>query len=96
MTTDISFDLVMEDDMSFIEGTYRLKDGDWQVFIISKAPVEVAQTKSSCWSSGVTGVAIHLPCSVQLNKQTVKKILSEWLEIAEWREVRGPDSMQLR
>lgn len=32
---EISYDLVMDDDMSFVEGTYRLPGGDWQVVIVS-------------------------------------------------------------
>ena len=31
MHAEISYDLVMDDDMSFVEGTYRLLGGDWQV-----------------------------------------------------------------
>lgn len=31
MKAEISFDLKMEDNMSFVEGTYRLEGGEWQV-----------------------------------------------------------------
>ena len=33
MKAEITFDLVMDDDMPFVEGCYRLPDGPWQVFI---------------------------------------------------------------
>ena len=38
MRAQISFDLVMEDSMSFVEGTYRLPGRDWQVFIFGRDP----------------------------------------------------------
>jgi hypothetical protein len=34
MRAEISYDLVMDDDMGFVKGTYRLPGGDWQVFIV--------------------------------------------------------------
>src|SRR4051812_354398 len=33
MRAQISFDLIMEDNMEFVEGTYRLLERDWHVFI---------------------------------------------------------------
>ena len=30
---EISYDLVMGDDMAFVEGTFRISGGEWQVFI---------------------------------------------------------------
>lgn len=35
MRAEISYDLVMDDDMAFVEGTHRLPGGDWQVVIVS-------------------------------------------------------------
>jgi hypothetical protein len=34
MKGEISYDLVMENDMSFVEGTYRIENGEWRVFIL--------------------------------------------------------------
>jgi hypothetical protein len=39
MRAEISYDLVMNDDMEFVEGTYRLPNEDWQVLIVSKRDV---------------------------------------------------------
>ena len=39
---EISYDLVMEDDMAFVEGSYRIGGCDWQVFIISKRLIDEA------------------------------------------------------
>ncbi len=30
---EITFDFVMTEDMPFVEGCYRMDDGDWQVFM---------------------------------------------------------------
>ena len=96
MRGDISYDLVMQDDMEFVEGSYRMHGEDWKVFIIRKVAIEIVEIKSSQWSSGVSGLVIRLPRAVQLNKMVVEEILSKWLGVDEWNEVHGPDSMQLR
>jgi hypothetical protein len=96
MAGEISYDLVMQDDMDFVEGSYRVNSGNWQVFIVSKAPIDRAEIRSSQWSSRVTGVVIRFPLSVRLNKQAVEQLMSQELGVSEWHEVRGPDSIQLR
>jgi hypothetical protein len=96
MTGEITYDLVMEDGMAFVEGCYRLPNGSWQVFIVGKAPVARMEIKPCRWSSGVTGVVIRFPRSVRLNKHLVEQAIGEWLGVDEWRAVRGPDSIQLR
>src|SRR5262245_47640183 len=40
---EISYDLVMGEDMAFVEGTYRLPGGDWQVVIVSRYDVAEPQ-----------------------------------------------------
>jgi hypothetical protein len=97
MRAEISYDLVMEDDMAFAEGTFRLPQGEWQVFIFTKLdPVQQVEVKPGRWESGVSGVYIQFPRSEKLDKGRVKAILSETLGVTEWIEVRGPDSMQVR
>ena len=98
MRAQISFDLVMEDNMSFVEGTYRLPERDWQVFIFgpdSRVTQPVVRTDGH-WESGVTGVHVKWPRGAPLNKDVVLRLLSEQLHVTQWEEVRGPDSMQLR
>ena len=94
---EISYDLVMEDEMSFVEGTYRLPGGEWQVFIFipRQDSTAVVWTRSE-WESGVTGLVIRFPGKVPLNKVVVESVLSEALGVSEWFEIRGPDSMRLR
>jgi hypothetical protein len=92
MRAEISYDLVMDDDMSFVEGTYRLADGVWRVVIVSRCDV----TEPQEWESGVSGVLIRFPRAGRLNRAVDKQVLSAALGVSEWVEVRGPDSMQLR
>jgi hypothetical protein len=93
---EISYDLVMEDEMDFVEGTYRLPGNEWQVFIFSPATVTEMQVTHGTWDSGVTGVFIRFPEFSSLDKQIVERILGDALGVQCWTEVRGPDSMQLR
>lgn len=99
MKAEISFDLVMRDEMTFVEGTYRLPEREWQVFIFGpgygvKKPVIITNGQ---WESGITGVHVQWPDSGwKLNKDVVLQILSKTLGVDEWQEVRGPDSIQLR
>jgi len=98
MTAQISFDLVMHDEMPFVEGTYLLPGREWQVLIFSsyadlEKPVVLTDAR---WESGVTGVHIKWPACTRLNKYAVLQLLSEQLGVTHWQEVRGPDSMALR
>lgn len=98
MRAQISFDLIMEDNMSFVEGTYRLPERDWQVLIFgrdSRVSQPVVRTDGR-WESGVTGIHVKWPPAAPLNKGVVLRLLSEQLGVTEWEEVHGPDSMQLR
>jgi hypothetical protein len=97
MAAEISFDLVMKDDMELVEGTYRLSGRDWQVFVFCREAVgrpEVSLEQQ--WASGATGLIVWDPEAPSLNRKTVLRILSEALNVADWVEVKGPDSMQLR
>lgn len=98
MQAEISYDLVMEDDMSFVEGTYRLPGGDWQVLIVSAfgRDVPAPQIVPQQWESGVSGVLVRLPRADRINSATVEQVLSEALGVSEWVRIHGPDSMQLR
>jgi hypothetical protein len=98
MEGEITFDLVMENDMDFVEGCYRLAGGPWQVFIFARrSDVEKQEVrKNLVWKSGVTGLNVFLPRDTKLNKSVVLAVLSETLDVATWSEVRGPDSIVIR
>jgi hypothetical protein len=95
---EITFDLVMTEDMPFVEGCYRLDDGEWQVFMFRHSggfePVGVKRDLD--WASGVTGLNVILPDGSKINKPVVLNLMSDILGVTEWIEVRGPDSMNLR
>ena len=96
MQAEISYDLVMEEDMAFVEGTYRLPKGEWQVFIFSRGAVLGSQAEHCTWESGISGVFVRFPEAGRLDKKVVEQVLGQALGVEEWREVPGPDSMQLR
>ena len=96
MRAEISYDLVMDDDMSFVEGTYRLPDGEWQVYVVTRDDVSEPRVEAAQWEGGVTGVCVRYPRSVPLGRSSVERVLSAALGMREWVEVRGPDSIQLR
>ena len=97
-TGEISFDLVMGDDMAFVEGAYRFGGGQWQafVFLAKRDSVREPQFRSTTWDSGVTGVVYEVPAALTLNRESVEQLLSAALGVETWVEVRGPDSMALR
>ena len=93
---EISYDLVMDDDSEFSEGTYRVDGGEWRIVIVSKKPIESCFSKTSTWESGVSGIVVHVPLSMRLNMESIENLLSEILGVRLWKRVKGPDSMQLR
>jgi hypothetical protein len=96
MRAEISYDLVMTENMDFVEGAYRLGGRDWQVFIMSRRPVEKPEARFTSWDSGVTGMVFQIPEEYRLNQATVETLMSEVAGVNEWSVVRGPDSMDLR
>jgi hypothetical protein len=98
MNADITWDLVMSEDMSFAEGCYRLEGGDWQVVTAfkSRGIHQVGVRNGVKWDSGVTGMNIVLPDDATINKSNLIQIMSDALGVDHWREVRGPDSMNIR
>ncbi len=96
MDAEISYDLVIDDEMSFVEGTYRLPGGDWQVVIFSRRAIAAPEVKKTQWHSGVTGVFVAFPENDPLNQTVVEQLLGDYLGVASWSVVRGPDSIQIR
>jgi hypothetical protein len=96
MQEEISYDLVMDDDMAFVEGSYRLPGEDWRVVIVSRGDVAEPAVVPQVWGNGVRGELIRFPRGVRLNAEAVERVLSAALGVSKWARVRGPDSMQLR
>jgi hypothetical protein len=96
-TAEISYDLIMDEDMAFVEGTYHLPGHDWQVLIFGpNDDIDDPIVTPTQWKSGVTGVVVCWPRWQPLNKRTVEQLLSGVLGVRQWREVRGPDSIVIR
>ena len=95
MRAEISYDLAMNDDMEFIEGTFRLPGGDWQVVIASRHDIAEPQAAVMQWKS-VSGVLVKFPAKERLNAAVLENVLSEALGVRTWTRVEGPDSMGLR
>jgi hypothetical protein len=83
MKGEITFDLVMEDDMDFVEGCYRLGDGIWHVFVFRKSDGAEKPNvmKDLVWKSDVTGIHAIAPHEEKLNKSKVLQTLSETLDV---------------
>jgi hypothetical protein len=98
MKAEISYDLIMEEDMSFVEGCYRLEGGEWEVFTIthSRNGRPPGVWKNLTWASGVKGMNAVVLETTKLNKLSVLNVLSDALGVSEWLEVHGPDSIVLR
>lgn len=98
MIAEITWDLVMSEDMTFAEGCYRLEGGDWQVVTACKAkgiyPVGIRNGVS--WGSGATGMNIVLPDDAHINATVLLEMMSAILGVSEWHGVKGPDSIMLR
>lgn len=96
MRAEISYDLVIDDNMEFVEGTFRLPGGDWQVVIVSRRDLSEPEVEPQRWESGVSRVFVRFPRDGRLNCESLERVLSNALGVAEWLRVRGPDSMNLR
>ena len=96
MRAEISYDLVMDGDMPFVEGTYRLPGEDWRVVIVSRCDVTEPEVASQVWDSGVSGVFVRFPRRGRLDRVAVERALSDALGVSGWVPVRGPDSIGLR
>jgi hypothetical protein len=96
MQGEISYDLIMGDVMSFVEGAYRINSGEWKVFIFSRRPVGQPVWHYSTWDSGVNGIVFEVPDEMLLNMPIVEFLMAQATGCREWHRVRGPDSMVLR
>jgi hypothetical protein len=98
MRAEISYDLVLDEDMGFLEGTYRLPGGDWQVVIVPPPHKTVAgsSVEPAEWHSGVTGMIVRLAHGERVNAFAVERALGAALGVSVWVRVRGPDSIVLR
>ena len=99
---EISFDLVMEEDNGWMEGSYRLPGEFWKVVIFQKDDVAEMLFQTSIWQRPtrwereVSGVVIRFPRTARMGRADLLQALSKAVGFSEWVEVQGPDSMMLR
>lgn len=96
LLVEISYDLVMEDDMGAAEGTYRLPGRDWQVWVCHPSRRKTPRVVPYRWDSGITGLAVWMPVETKINMDSIERVLSDVLGVDQWSRIRGPDSIRLR
>lgn len=99
---EISFDIVLEAENDWAEGSYRLPGEDWQVVIFRKDDVAEIQWQSTKWKRltngerDASGVVIRFPQQATLSREELIGAMSRVFGYETWDEVRGPDSIVLR
>jgi hypothetical protein len=93
---EISFDIVMRDDMGIVEGSYRLPGHLWQIFLFTKTDVPEIEHDFVTWQSGITGVEFIIPNRITLNQNFIIGAISELFGATSWVVVPGPDSLILK
>jgi hypothetical protein len=100
---EITFDTVLpEEGAQHVEGCYRLDGEDWKVYYLTNwhngslwAGAPLIRNKA-VFQSGISGVCGVVPDGTVLNKKTVMGILALAVDIDEWCEVSGPNSLILK
>lgn len=99
---EISFDLVLDEDNGWNEGSYRLPGEFWKVVIFNKDDVPEIQCRPqkwqrpTKWEREMTGVSIRFPRSAKMGRDNILQAMSHFFGYREWVQVDGPDSMLLR
>lgn len=94
---EISYDTVVEGEESgTLEGSYRLPDRPWQVFLFEHGDVPEIQHSFGIWRSGITGIEFVVPRSTPINCDCITRAMSEIFGTDAWAVVRGPDSIYLK
>ena len=99
---EISFDLVLEDDNDFMEGSYRLPGEFWKVVIFRKDDVPELRSQPSRWrrptkwEREITGVVIRFPRTARMGRDDLLRAMAQVFGRSDWVQVDGPDSMVLR
>lgn len=101
---EVSVDLLLDQEIEFMEGCYRLPGLFWQVVVFLQDGVPEIQYQTQTWEKpthfelATTGVAIRIPQRERLHLDVMLRALRlvfGWRE-DEWTIVQGPDSMVLR
>ena len=93
---EISYDTVPDDDMVFVEGTFRLPGRFWQIFAFSNEDVPEIRHQFGISESGIVSIGFGVPRKICIDHRLIVEAMSEVFEAGSWVVVRGPDSMVLR
>ncbi len=99
---EISFDLVMEKDNNWMEGSFRLPGESWQCMSFNKRDVadvchKLSQwQRATTWGGTMTGISFSLPQTACVDRNYLLGAMTQVFGFSEWIEVHGPDSMFLR
>jgi hypothetical protein len=98
LIAEVTWDLVMSDDMPFVEGCYCLDGGEWQVVTARKSDAcrSVQVRNGVRWDSGATGINIVFPSDATVSRLMMLNLMTHELGVTEGHEVRGPNSIMLR
>ncbi len=92
---ELSFDIVMSEEMDIVEGSYRLPGRFWEVLVFISEDVPELRHDFVSWESGITGVKFDVPRHLSLNRDLVHRSMSAVFGAPSWHEVHGPDTMIL-
>ncbi len=99
---EVSFDLVFEEGMDWMEGSYRLPGEFWKVVIFQKNDVPDIRhrpqiwRKPTRWEEVTDGIVFELPRDACVDREYLLRAMSLAFGYNDWTGVRGPDSMALR
>ncbi|MEZ6142468.1 MAG: hypothetical protein R3B84_18065 [Zavarzinella sp.] len=99
---EISFDLVMEDEHQYMEGSYRLPGTLWNVVIFKKSEVDELAYEftiwepATIWERAASGVVIRFPLKAKMGLEEILSAMTKVFQFKNWTVVNGPDSMLLR
>ena len=97
LKAEITFDCLYPEDCDHIEGCYRLLGKEWQVYYFTRWwQGEPEVLLDAIFQSGTKGVNVKHPKDEPLNKSVVMAVLAKALNVTEWSEVSGPDSLTLK
>jgi hypothetical protein len=94
--SEFSSDIILEEDMTWIEGIYRLPGHFWEVMVFGKKDVTELRFQMGKTCSGTPGIWFDVPNHTRLDREYVRKALEAAFGHTDWAEVSGPDSMVLR
>jgi hypothetical protein len=99
---EISFDLALDKDNGWMEGSYRLPGELWKVVIFQKDDVPDLRIEPSRWQRPtrwereITGVVIRFPRTASMGRDDLLRAMSQAFGCSDWVQVHGPDSIILR